>query len=113
MISAALLSDASSRSGCNHWSRPSFILISVLILFTTKTFSTDGVFSKASSTILFKSMVLFPRYPPSDVITILHSLSLILAVTADAENPAKTTECIAPILAHARIVMANSGIIGK
>ena len=32
---------------------------------------------------------------------------------ASDENPAKTTECIAPILAHANTENANSGIIGK
>ena len=45
--------------------------------------------------------------------TILHSLSLILAATAEAENPAKTTECIAPILAQAKTEIAKSGIIGR
>ena len=32
---------------------------------------------------------------------------------AVAENPANTTECIAPILAQAKTEIANSGIIGK
>jgi hypothetical protein len=44
--------------------------------------------------------------------TILQSLSFILVATADAENPAKTTECMAPIRAQAK-VMVSSGIIGK
>ena len=113
MISATLLSVASSKSGCNHWSRPDFIFIEVLVLFTTKTFFTQGLLSNASSMIPFKSIVLLPRYPPSEVITISHSQSLILAATADAENPAKTTECMAPILAQAKTETANSGIIGK
>jgi hypothetical protein len=52
------------------------------------------VFTNASSIIPFKSIVLFPRYPPSEVMTILQSLSFILVATADAENPAKTTECM-------------------
>ena len=39
IISATLLSDAASTSGCNHWSRPAFMLTSELILFATKTFS--------------------------------------------------------------------------
>jgi hypothetical protein len=34
-------------------------------------------------------------------VTILHSLSIIRLATA-AENPAKTTECMAPILAQAK-----------
>jgi hypothetical protein len=33
--------------------------------------------------------------------------------TADAENPAKTTECMAPIRAQAKVAIASSGIIGK
>jgi hypothetical protein len=50
-------------------------------------------FSKASSIISFNAIVLLPRYPPSDVMTILHSLSII-RLAAEAENPAKTTECM-------------------
>ena len=44
--------------------------------------------------------------------TILQSESLILVDNAVDENPAKTTEWIAPILAQANNEMANSGIIG-
>ncbi len=44
--------------------------------------------------------------------TILQSESLILVAKAVAEKPAKTTECIAPILAQAKTEIANSGIIG-
>ena len=113
MISATLFPIAASKRGCNQMSRPSFIVTSVLVLLATKTVSTQGHFSKASSTIPFKSTDLFPLNPPSEVITILHSESLILAETADAEKPAKTTECIAPILAQAKTATANSGIIGK
>jgi hypothetical protein len=35
----------------------------------------------------FNAIVLLPRYPPSDVMTILHSLSIIRLATAEAENP--------------------------
>jgi hypothetical protein len=38
--------------------------------------------------ISFNAIVLLPRYPPSDVMTILHSLSIIRLAT-EAENPAK------------------------
>ncbi len=68
---------------------------------------------RASSTIPFKLIVLFPLKPPSEVITILHLLSLILLDNAFEEKPANTTECIAPILAQAKTATANSGIIGK
>ena len=69
--------------------------------------------SKASSTILFKSIVLAPLKEPSLVITILQSESFILVDKAVEENPAKTTECMAPILAQANTETASSGIIGK
>ena len=113
MISATLLSEAASTRGCNHWSRPSFMATLVLVLLATKTFSTQGQCVNASSIIPFKSIDLLPRYPPSEVMTILQSLSFILVATAVAENPAKTTEWIAPILAQAKTETANSGIIGK
>ena len=88
-------------------------MISDIILLATKTFFIQEHFSKASSTIPFKSIVLAPRNEPSAVIIILHLESLILVANAFAENPAKTTECIAPILAHAKTEIANSGIMGK
>jgi hypothetical protein len=43
--------------------------------------------------------------------TILQSLSFILVATADAENPAKTTECMAQF--EHKVAIASSGIIGK
>jgi hypothetical protein len=60
-------------------------MLMVLFVLTTNTLATQGVFTNASSIIPFKSIVLFPRYPPSEVMTILQSLSFIL-VTADAEK---------------------------
>ena len=92
IISATLFPKAASKSGCNQMSRPSFIFTAVLVRLATNTFSTQGHFSNASSTIPFKSTDLLPLNPPSDVITILHSESLILAATAEAEKPANTTE---------------------
>ena len=68
--------------------------------------------SKASSTIDFKSINLDPLKLPSAVNKTLHWESLILAAKAVAENPAKTTECTAPILAHARTATVSSGTIG-
>ena len=43
----------------------------------------------------------------------LQSQSLIRVANAVAENPAKTTECTAPILAQAKMATVSSGIIGK
>jgi hypothetical protein len=88
-------------------------MLMVLFVLLLNTLATQGVFTNASSIIPFKSIVLFPRYPPSEVMTILQSLSFILVATADAENPAKTTECMAPIRAQAKVAIASSGIIGK
>jgi hypothetical protein len=58
-------------------------------------------------------MRLFYYHDIHHQMTILHSLSIIRLATAEAENPAKTTECMAPILAQAKMETANSGIIGK
>ena len=92
ITSASHAVEALSRRGCNHWSRPEFILISVLIRFATKTVLTPRQLSKASSTIPFKSIVFAPRYEPSLVNTILQSESLIRVDNAVEENPANTTE---------------------
>ena len=58
-------------------------------------------------------MVLFPLKLPSEVMTILHDESFILADSAPAENPANMTEWIAPIRAQANTLTASSGIMGK
>ena len=58
-------------------------------------------------------MIFPPLKEPSLVMTILHSASLIRAAREADEKPAKTTECIAPIRAQARVAIAKSGIIGK
>ena len=87
--------------------------IDSLVLLTTKTFCFVSQISRASSTICFKFNILSPLYDPSDVIIKLLSQSSILVASAFEEKPANTTECIAPILAHAKTEKANSGIIGK
>ena len=63
-----------------------------MIRLTTRTVLILGHVSKASSTIPFKSIVLFPLNDPSAVITILQSESFILVANALAEKPANTTE---------------------
>ena len=60
----------------------------------------------------FRGVIFSPLNPPSAVIKILQSASLILSDNDFAEKPAKTTECIAPILAQAKTAIANSGTIG-
>jgi hypothetical protein len=72
----------------------------------------QSFFSMASSTIFFKGIALEPLIPTSEVMTYLDFEAEILADKASLENPAKTTEWTAPILAHARIVIGSCGIIG-
>jgi hypothetical protein len=43
----------------------------------------------------------------------LHSASLIRSRNDSEEKPPKTTECGAPIRAHANIAAGSSGIIGR
>ena len=57
-------------------------------------------------------MTLFPLKFPSEVMTIFASQSSILSANEVDENPAKTTEWIAPTLAQANIAIAASGTIG-
>jgi hypothetical protein len=53
------------------------------------------------------------RFCPSAVMTSFAEASSIRLRRASAENPAKTTECGAPIRAQASIATIASGIIGR
>ena len=112
IISGGQSSFTFNNSSCHHFSL-FFKVIPLLILFKTITESTQSQSFSASSTIDFKSIVLFPLKLPSDVKTILHEASFILAAKAVDEKPANTTEWTAPILAHASTAIANSGTMGK
>ena len=50
--------------------------------------------------------------PESAVITILAWQSSIRLANESGENPPKTTQCTAPMRAHANMAMAASGTIG-
>ena len=51
---------------------------------------------------------------PHDAETItVGAASSILVASSGAANPPNTTECTAPILAHASMAIAASGIIGR
>ena len=78
----------------------------------TKTFSIVEHFLIASSTLFFRGIIFPPRTPSSAVIMQFDLQSCILPARASGEKPPKTTECIAPIRAHASIAIAASGIIG-
>jgi hypothetical protein len=79
--------------------------------FTTNTLATQGVFTNVIDYSL-SNQSFCPRYPPSEVMTILQSLSFILAATADAENQRKQQN-VWSIRAQAKVAIASSGIIGK
>ena len=68
--------------------------------------------SSALSTVDLSLIFFVARSPSSAVRTTLHCESTMRARSASAENPAKTTEWIAPIRAHASIAYAASGTIG-
>jgi hypothetical protein len=71
-----------------------------LRLSSTIAVETVGHFINASSTIFLSSIRLPPRTDPSAVMMSLQPESFILSISEPEENPAKTTECTAPILAH-------------
>lgn len=79
---------------------------------TTSTCSTLGWSATASSTASLSEAALPRRYWPSVVMTSLASASSTRAFSADAENPAKTTLCMAPRRAQASIATIASGTIG-
>ena len=74
------------------------------------TFSTDLEFSRASSTTFFTGIIFSPLKFPSEVNMAFAWQSFIRSDRAVEENPAKTTEWIAPILAQAKIAIAASGM---
>lgn len=68
---------------------------------------------KASSTIGLYFITLPGSNPHDAVIINLGLLSSILPANSFAANPPNTTECMAPILAHANMQNVAAGIIGK
>ena len=97
---------------CHHRSRPWVQGISIPVRRTTSTLRTHPCPATASSTASLSDTAVPRRYWPSVVITILAWASSILARSAVAENPAKTTECMTPSRAHANIATIASGTIG-
>ena len=97
---------------CHHRSLPSVIATSTPVLLTTKTLLIDGVSNNALSALAFIGILSFvPLTPVSCVMRILHDESFILSLSESALNAPKTTECTAPILQHASMAIASSGII--
>ena len=67
----------------------------------------------ARSRIGLYSMTRLPSIPHDAVRITLGAASSILVASSGAANPPNTTECTAPILAHASMAIAASGIIGR
>ncbi len=82
------------------------------VRLTTRTFSTDGHCSTASSTMGLSANGLPLRKPPSAQITSFAPASSMRLDRAAALKPPNTTEWGAPMRAHASIATAASGIIG-
>ncbi len=83
------------------------------VRLTTSTFCTEGDAATASSTAGLSAMGLPRRWPPSQVMTSTASASSMRLRSASAEKPPNTTECTAPMRAHASMATAASGIIGR
>ena len=112
IISGSHKLSADSIASCHQTSLPSIISVGLPVLLTTRTFSIDGVFLRASSAFFFIGISVFmPLTPASCVTKTLHSESLILDSKLSGEKAPKTTECTAPILAQANSAIVNSGII--
>ena len=78
------------------------MLTSVEVLFKTREVISPDI-SKASSTFFFKGVCFPPLGASLAVITAFAPQSIIRLASASGEKPAKTTECMAPTLAHANI----------
>ena len=92
-------------------SRPSVIGTLLPVLSTTRVCTSPHI-SNALSTFAFNGVFL-PPLGASSAVTMSEALQpSTRAANASGENPAKTMEWIAPILAHASMAYAASGIIG-
>ena len=69
----------------------------------------DGVPSSASSAICFSGTTCPRRQPPSAVMSSVHCASLMRSRSDSELKPPKTTECTAPMRAHASIAIASFG----
>ena len=74
---------------------------------------TLGQCFSASSALALSGTRRPPRNPSSAVMRIRESQSRMRPASDSDENPANTTEWIAPIRAHASIAAATSGTIGR
>ena len=110
--SGSCVSGCASTRSCHQTSRPSVQATSLPVRRTTRTCSTDGVLSTASSTAGFSGDALPRRFWPSAVMTSRACASSMRERSASALKPPNTTECGAPRRAQASIATMASGIIG-
>lgn len=137
MISTGQTDGTLAHSSCHHESRPSVQAILPPVRWRTRTCSTRGHCLSAASTMALVAIVFPPRLPSlqghnesprvstivggremeesthSEVMTTLHSQSTHRSLSDSAENPAKTTEWTAPILAQAKKAAAACQVMGR
>ena len=110
--SAGQSAEASAISSWYQTSRPSRHGTSLPVRRTTMQVWVFGHPSRASWVFLFSGTLRPPRGPSSAVITTRQSESRMRSRSASGEKPPNTTECTAPIRAHASIATIASGTIG-
>ncbi len=99
-------------SSSSQKSRPQVIGGSSSVRRATSTVWTSESPSIARSVIALSGILRPPRSPSFAVITTLHWASRMRSRSESALNPPNTTECTAPMRAHASMANAVSGIIG-
>ncbi len=82
------------------------------VRFSTTMRWSDGTWGAASSTFFFRGTFAPLRQPASAVSSTFAPASFIRSRSASAEKPPNTTECTAPMRAHASMAMAASGTMG-
>ncbi len=112
MCSGGHSADASAMRSWYQWSRPSTMVTSPLVRWTTTTAVTEGVAVTASSTAGLRGAAAPLRKPPSAVTMTLASASLTRSMIESGENPPKMQEWAAPMRVQANIATGSSGIIG-
>ena len=98
---------------CHHTSRPSVISTPWDVRSSTNTFSIDGHSATASSAISFNGTTVPRRHAPSPVMSTFACASLMRSRNESDENPPNTTECAAPIRAHASNAIGSSGTMPR
>ena len=91
-------------SSSSQWSRPAASAPRLSVRRATSTVSTSDMPSTARSTVFLSGIRLPPRRPSLAVTTTLQRASTMRSRSDSALKPPNTTECTAPMRAHASIV---------